>query len=184
MGTRSMQLAPTARRRNQQCTDCRELMVLFKKVTRHSLPGLAPKGPADLICDDFHIHRHRLSRPQGRPNGQRSPPAAQDRTAVWCNACQPARRRRRASLAHQRSAALIRIPGVPRILRRRETTLLDACTWLSPPPSDPLPPWCCKCAARNGCPADLLRLESHNRCDRCGTARPRVSTHPRSLAGS
>jgi len=42
---------------------------------------------------------------------------------------------------------------------------------------DRLPPSCCTCAARNGCPVDLIRLELHSRCDRCGRARLRVSLH-------
>jgi hypothetical protein len=25
---------------------------------RRAMPGLAPKGPADLICDDLHVHHH------------------------------------------------------------------------------------------------------------------------------
>src|SRR5271169_496679 len=35
---------------------------------RRPMPGLAPKGSADLICDDLHIQRHRPSHPPGRPN--------------------------------------------------------------------------------------------------------------------
>src|SRR5262249_44078250 len=41
---------------------------VFRRNTRQHLenrgpmPGLAPKGSADLICDDLHIQRHRLSR--------------------------------------------------------------------------------------------------------------------------
>jgi hypothetical protein len=54
---------------------------VFRRDTRQHLayrgpmPGLAPKGSADLICDDFHIHGHRLSWPQGRPNDSKKPRA-------------------------------------------------------------------------------------------------------------